>query len=127
MPFINITFQEAKNCLKDRKTIVELLKIKKINPKEADLMNHLHLYAQGDQIDTIDKVKNLCVEYFPSNHEEAFQKLNRFVISDNKRVSWVIFSRTFQSIPYDEKDPLYDYTPRISEVLTIRSTFKVIK
>ena len=71
MPFINITFQEAKNCLKDRDIIVELLKNRKINPKEADLMNHLHLYAQGDQVDSINKVKDLCMQYFPSNHEDS--------------------------------------------------------
>lgn len=113
--------------MKERAVIVELLKSKKINPKEADLLEHLNQYAQGEHRNSIDEVRNLCKQYFPLSHEEAFRKINRFVISDDKRVSWVIFSRTFQSIPYDDKNPLDDYLPRISEVLTIRSTYKAIR
>ncbi|UCG90380.1 MAG: hypothetical protein JSU57_01220, partial [Candidatus Heimdallarchaeota archaeon] len=59
--------------------------------------------------------------------EEAFEKLARFAKSRNKRVPWVIFSRTFQSIQYDDRNPMEDYNPRVSEVLTITSKYKVVK
>ncbi len=127
MPFINITFAEAKDSLTNKSTIVELLKAKKINPKEADLLEYLHLYAQNNEETSLKKVKDLCHQYFTQDPDDAYQKINRFVTSDNKRVAWVIFSRTFQQIPYDDKDPLDDYTPRVSEVLIIKSTFLAIK
>ncbi len=127
MPFINITFAEAKNSLKNKSLIIELLKEKKINPKEADLLEQLHIYAQNKESSSLEKVKDLCSQYFQDDPEDAYQKLDRFVKSDNKRVAWVIFSRTFQQIPYDDKDPLDDYTPRVSEVLIIKSTFIAIK
>ncbi len=127
MPFINVTFAEAKNSLTNRTLIVEMLKEKKINPKEADLLESMHLYAQDPEKTSLQKVNDLCIQYFQDDPEDAYQKIKRFVTSDNKRVAWVIFSRTFQEIPYDDKDPLDDYTPRVSEVLIIRSTFIAIK
>ncbi|PWI48379.1 hypothetical protein CEE45_07230 [Candidatus Heimdallarchaeota archaeon B3_Heim] len=127
MPFINVTFAEAKNSLTNRSLIVEMLKEKKINPKEADLLESMHLYAQDQEKTSLQKVKDLSIKYFQDEPEDAYQKIKRFVTSDNKRVAWVIFSRTFQEIPYDDKDPLDDYTPRVSEVLIIKSTFVAIK
>ncbi len=127
MPFINVTFAEAKNSLTNRTLIAEMLKEKKINPKEADLLEHMHFYAKDQEKHSLEKVKELCNQYFLNDPEDAYQKIYRFVTSDNKRVAWVIFSRTFQQIPYDDKDPLDDYTPRVSEVLTIKSTFIAIK
>jgi hypothetical protein len=127
MPFINITFAEAKDSLTNKAIIVELLKTKRINPKEADLLEHLHIYTQNNEESSLKKVKDLCQQYFTQDPEDAYQKIKRFITSDNKRVPWVIFSRTFQQIPYDDKDPLDDYTPRVSEVLTIKSTFLAIK
>jgi len=127
MPFINVTFAEAKNTLTDRPLIAEMLKEKKINPKEADLLEQMHLYANDQKNHSLEKLKELCDLYFKNDPEDAYQKLYRFVTSSNKRVAWVIFSRTFQHVPYDDKDPLDDYTPRVSEVLTIKSTFLAIK
>ena len=127
MPFINITFTEAKYLLDDSSIIVELMKEGKINPKEADLLKKIHIYSQLQGTDDLQKVKDLCKQYFPNNHEEAIQKIIQFVKSNNKRVSWVIFSRTFQSIAYDDRNPLDDYTPRVSDVLTIKSIFKAVK
>ncbi len=127
MPFINITFTEAKLSLQDSSITVELLKKQKINPKEADLLRKIHMYSQKRSIEDLKKIKDLCEQYFPSNPEEAFQKIKQFVESKNKRVSWVIFSRTFQSVAYDDRNPLDDYIPRVSEVLTIKSMFKAVK
>ncbi len=127
MPFINITFTEAKLSLQDSSITVELLKKQKINPKEADLLRKIHMYSQKRSIEDLKKIKDLCEQYFPSNPEEAFQKIKQFVESKNKRVSWVIFSRTFQSIAYDDRNPLDDYNPRVSEVLTVKSMFKAVK
>jgi hypothetical protein len=127
MPFINITFAEANLSLIDTAVIVELLKKQKINPKEADLLRKIHTYSQKGEHEDLAKINDLCKRYFPSSSEEAFQKIKAFVESENKRVSWVIFSRTFQSINYDNRNPLDDYNPRVSEVLTIKSTFKAVK
>lgn len=127
MPFINVTYAEAKDSLTNRTLIVEMLKEKKINPKEADLLESMHLFAQDQEKTSMQKVKDLCNQYFQEDQEDAYQKIKRFVTSDNKRVAWVIFSRTFQQIPYDDKNPLDDYTPRVSEVLVIKSTFIAIK
>ena len=127
MPFINVTFTEAKACLQNRNRIVELLKDKKINPKEADLFEQLFLYSENKDRESLHKIEELTEKYFTNESTDAFQKLKRFVESDNKRVSWVIFSRTFQFIPYDDRNPLDDYTPRISDILVIKSTFKVVK
>ena len=127
MPFINVAFTEAKACLQNRNRIVELLKDKKINPKEADLFEQLFLYSENKDRGSLQKIEELTRKYFTNESADAFQKLKRFVESDNKRVSWVIFSRTFQFIPYDDRNPLDGYTPRVSDILVIKSTFKVVK
>lgn len=127
MPFINITFTEARSTLNDSAIIVELLKKQKINPKEADLLRKIHTYSQKRTNEHLSKIKDLCVQYFPSNPDEAFHKIKQFIESKNKRVSWVIFSRTFQLIAYDDRNPLDDYNPRVSEVLTVKSMFKTVK
>ena len=127
MPFINITYVEAKLSLDDASIIVELLKNKKINPKEANLLRKINVYSLKRDIEDLKKVKDLCTEYFPSNSDEAFQKIKQFAESENKRVSWVIFSRTFQSVAYDDRNPLDDYYPRVSEVLVSKSKFKAVK
>ena len=96
MPFINVTFAEAKNSLTNLSLIAEMLKEKKINPKEADLLEHLQLYAKDQKKSSLKKVNELCNQYFPNDPDDAYQKIYRFVTSNNKRVAWVIFSRTFQ-------------------------------
>jgi hypothetical protein len=127
MPFINVTFTEAKDCLQNRNMIVNLLKNKKINPKEADLLEHLFLYSENKNRENKRKIEELCKKYFTNEPTNAYQKLKRFVESSNKRVSWVIFSRTFQSIPYDDRNLLDGYSPRVSDILIIKSTYKTIK
>ena len=127
MPFINITFTDAKLSLNDTSIISDLLKKQKINPKEADLLRKIHDYSQNRTKDNIQKLEDLCIQYFPSNSGEALQKIKQFIDSNNKRVPWVIFSRTFQFIEYDSRNPLDDYSPRVSEVLTLKSSFKAIR
>lgn len=127
MPFINISFAEASQTLQDQSVIVQLLKEKKINPKEANLLEILGLYSRNRTPELLNEIQTLCEQWFGNEGEEAFQRLSRFVKSQNKRVSWVIFSRSFQSIEYDDRNPLEDYSPRVSEVLTITSKYKIIK
>jgi hypothetical protein len=127
VPFINITFAEATQTLQDPSFIVQLLKEKKINPKEANLLEKLGLYSRNRLPEVLEEIRTLCEQSFGVKAEDAFQGLSRFIKSQNKRVSWVIFSRTFQSIHYDDRDPLEDYIPRVSEVLTISSKFRIIK
>ncbi len=127
MPFINISFAEASQILQDQSVIVQLLKEKKINPKEANLLEKLGLYSRNRTPELLNEIQALCEQWFGNEGEEAFQRLSRFVKSQNRRVSWVIFSRSFQSIEYDDRNPLEDYSPRVSEVLTITSKYKIIK
>ena len=127
MPFINISFAEASQTLQDQSVIVQLLKEKKINPKEANLLEKLGLYSRNRTPELLNEIQTLCEQWFGNEGEEAFQRLSRFVKSQNKRVSWVIFSRSFQSIQYNDRNPLEDYSPRVSEVLTITSKYKIIK
>lgn len=127
MPFINISFAEASQTLQDQSVIVQLLKEKKINPKEANLLEKLGLYSRNRTPELLNEIQALCEQWFGNEGEEAFQRLSRFVKSQNRRVSWVIFSRSFQSIEYDDRNPLEDYSPRVSEVLTITSKYKIIK
>ncbi len=127
MPFINITFGEASQSIQDPSFIVQLLKENKINPKEADLLEKLGLYSRNSTHELLTEIQKLCEQSFGSEGKEAFQRLSHFVKSGNKRVSWVIFSRTFQSIAYDDRNPLEDYNPRISEVLIIESKYKIIE
>ncbi|MHA1214139.1 MAG: hypothetical protein ACTSR2_14685 [Candidatus Hodarchaeales archaeon] len=127
MPFINISFGEAKRSLEDTSLIYELLKQKKINPKEGDLLEKLGKYVKTNSTDILDEIKQMCEQYFGQDGKDAFNKLSRFVESENKRVAWVIFSRHYQSIKYDDRDPLEDYTPRVSEVLTINSKYRLVE
>jgi hypothetical protein len=126
VPFINISFAEASLTLQEQSVIVQLLKEKKINPKEASLLGKLGLYYRNRTPELLNEIQALCEQWFKEG-EEAFQRLSHFVKSQNKRVSWVIFSRSFQSIQYDDRNPLEDYSPRVSEVLTITSKYKIIK
>ena len=124
MPFINITFAEAKQTLENASFITQLLKEKKINPKEGDLLELLFLYNQNKSPELLSEIKTFCEEMF-DNGKEAFDKISRFVKSETKRVAWVLFSRTFQSIFYDDRNPLENYSPRVSDVLTINSKYKI--
>lgn len=127
MPFINISFGEANRSLEDPSLIVKLLKDKKINPKEADLLEKLGLYSQTPNPKILKEIQDFCVQNFGEDGNDAFQKVSRFVKSNNKRVAWVLFSRHFQRIEYDDRNPLEGYIPRVSDVLTISSKYKLIK
>ena len=123
MPFINISFAEARQTLENASLITRLLKERKINPKEGDLLELLHNFNHNQSSEQLAEIRTFCDQFF-DNGEEAFDKISRFVKSENKRVAWVLFSRTFQSISYDDKNPLEDYTPRVSDVLIINSKYK---
>lgn len=127
MPFINISYAEASQTLQDPSVIIQLLKEKKINPKEANLLEKLSLYSRNRIPEVLNEIRDLCEQSFGNKGDDAFERLSRFVKSQNKRVSWVIFSRSYQSISYDDRNPLEDYNPRVSEVLTINSKYKIIK
>ena len=104
--------------------ITRLLKERRINPKEGDLFELLHKFNENQSSEKLADIRTFCDQFF-DNGEEAFDKISRFVKSENKRVAWVLFSRTFQSISYDDKNPLEDYNPRISDVLIINSKYKL--
>ena len=58
-----------------------------------------------------DQLKQFCEEYF---EEEAERSLNRLInfAKTKHNVAWVLFSRTCQFIPWEEKNPLEGYIPR---------------
>ncbi len=108
MPFINIPVDIAIQ-LKKRPDILlqELLKKKILNVKEARLLEHALQASQGNE-KALDELEEVCKIYFGNDGEAIKKRLLKFFREDSQ-VSWVLFTRTAQTIPYDENNPLEDY------------------
>ncbi len=118
MPFINIPVDIAKKIKLNEDIIHELLKKGIINTREAQFLKVAIHAAKGDQ-NALDELGNMCQTYFGNDAEVTKNRLIKFFTQDSQ-VSWVLFTRTAQTIPYDETDPLEDYAPHPEvEVLII--------
>ena len=127
MPFLNITFSDVLDILDDLSYITQLLKEKKINPKEADLLELLSLFKQKGTEEIAEQLKMKCFQCFETKGKEAYEQLNRFIESQNKQVAWGLFARSFKMCNYNERDPLEEYIPKISEIITSHSKYKLIR
>ncbi|MHA2331384.1 MAG: hypothetical protein ACXAEU_05100 [Candidatus Hodarchaeales archaeon] len=124
MPFINIDSDLAEELLDDRSILLDLLKKELINPKEHDLLMAVIDLKEGD--DTArERIKKMCSEHFSDEVEKSVQRLEKFATSEQKRVSWVLFSRTNQFIRYEQANPFEDYYPREASVLLV-DTFETL-
>ena len=126
MPFVKLSYDEAINILEDEDEIQRLLKQKKINPYEFRILKTAQEISNGNT-QRKDELKELCDRYFPDEAEEAIKLLQRFIKSDQKRVPWVLFSRTFQLIPYQEKNPLEGYLPIKDEIIFFKIKENIVR
>jgi hypothetical protein len=119
MPFINIDFYLAKELVGQHGTVLlkNLLQDGMINPREYELLHYLVCYAQSFAINPSlanqakDQLKQICELYLGAEAGRHFERLINF--AEHKRnVSWGIFSRTCQFIPWENKNPLEGYLPR---------------
>lgn len=123
-PFINISFADALESLDNPERVFQLLKAKKINPKEADFLEILGRYTKTREDTILETIQELCTQHFGDQGSDALTKIKRF-LEGQTRVAWVIFSRHFHKIEYDDRNPLEDYNPRVSEVILVRSRYKI--
>lgn len=121
MPFISVSFNEVENSISNISLINDLISSGKLNPIEGKL---LRLSINSiPSTSNLDDLKSMCIEIFGNEGDKAFKLLERFVKQDNKRVPWVIFSRTFQEIEIIKKDPFQGFNPRLSTVYTVNLTY----
>lgn len=112
-------------ALNSPETVLRLLKTKKINPKEADFLEILGSYIENKNETTLNTIRELCNTHFGDQGKDAFEKIKRF-LEGQTRVAWVIFSRHFHKIVYDDRNPLEDYHPRVSEVIIVFSKYRIM-
>ncbi len=110
MPFINIPVDIALQLKKDINLLNELLKKGVINAKEARLLETA-LQASHDDPKALNELEEMCRKYFRNDAEVTKNRLIKFFTKDSQ-VSWVLFTRTAQTIPHDESNPLEDYVPQ---------------
>ncbi|MHA1983282.1 MAG: hypothetical protein ACW967_02930 [Candidatus Hodarchaeales archaeon] len=119
MPFINLDHILATNIIEEDepKLLKNLLYGGKINPREFELLKVLStvnktLNMDNDLIQqSKSHLRDLCVTYFKEEAERSYNRLINFA-KTKENVSWVLFSRTCQFIPWEEKNPLEGYIPR---------------
>ena len=136
VPFINIDHQLAVEIIEEDspKTLKQLLYNAKINPKEYTLLEKLKTLAKTIELknELFEKakleLKELCRDFFDKEADQSYERLLDFVQTKNN-VSWVLFSRTFQFIPWEEKNPLEGYLPRVNPIkrITIEEQMEFIE
>ncbi|MHA1990179.1 MAG: hypothetical protein ACW981_03020 [Candidatus Hodarchaeales archaeon] len=119
MPFINLDHLLATNIIEEDepKLLKNLLYDGKINPREFELLKVLSTVNKTLNMDneltqqSKSQLRNLCEKYFTEEAERSYNRLINFA-KTKENVSWVLFSRTCQFIPWEEKNPLEGYIPR---------------
>ena len=132
MPFINLDHILATEIIEEEhpKLLQSLLYDGKINPREFEFLKVLSTVFKTLSMDNDlatqakTQLKELCAKYFDEESERSFKRLMNFV-KTKENVSWVLFSRTSQFIPWEEKNPLEGYVPRQNPIKKIRITENV--
>lgn len=125
MPFINLDIHTARDLLEDDGQFVleKLLRNGIINPHEYDLLISLREFSKKEdheeKIIAKEKLNELCTTYFPKDAARAMKLLTKFTAS-RRNVSWVLFSRTIQFIPFKDTNPLEGYKPKLNEIIKTR-------
>ncbi len=120
MPFINVDVGAATKALSSPEIIDDFLREGLINPREADLLRAVSRLFQGD-MSAKAIIEQTCAKHFGKEADRALDRLIKFATSDAKRVSWVLFSRTTQFIPYETRSCLEAYQPRERDILVIKT------
>ena len=124
MPFVRISYQDSLKILKINDFLKNLLKEKIINPYEYEVLNlvkHVNVNKEGSKIE----LKNTCLKHFTDDSDKAYELLVRFAESNEKRVAWVLFSRTFH-LTYHEEDPFEGYLSTSDEIVINKSTERLV-
>lgn len=123
MPFINLDIHTAREILEENgfNLLERLLRNGKINPHEFDVLVALREYSnvgdeQGKKNEAKNTLEDICKLHFPKEAQRAIKLLMKFSGS-RRNVSWVLFSRTIQFIPFEEKNPLEGYKPKLNDIL----------
>ncbi|MFW9990649.1 MAG: hypothetical protein ACFFD4_01190 [Candidatus Odinarchaeota archaeon] len=123
-PFLNIDSTMAEKFLEQRSLLLELLKKDVINPQEYDLLMAVIDLKEGDD-SARERIREICTKNFGEEADKAVERLERFATSEQKQVSWVLFSRTNQFIRYEQAKPFDNYYPRQTSVLLV-DTFETL-
>lgn len=130
MPFIDIGFEVASTLLSDVSGSIlrELLQTEKINPLEAELLqNVVSIYHGENQEEAQKRIREILEETAGEEAERAFNRILKFATSTEKRVSWVLFSRTIQFLPFEKGKPLEGYQSQVAEIIKIITTERLFK
>ena len=129
MPFINLDHSLATEIVEETSPIIlkNLLYDGKINHREFEILLVVANLSKllGYENELVDKfksdLKKLCEQYIPDDSERSFERLVKFAKTKHN-VSWVLFSRTCQKIPWEERDPLEGYLPRKNPIKKVFMT-----
>ena len=130
MPFIDIGYETATSILSDTTGSIlrELLQAEKINPTEAELFQNLVSLHRGErQEETKKRIKEVLEKYTEEEADRAFERLIKFATSPEKRVAWVLFSRTIQFLPFEKDSPLEGYQPQSVEIIKVITSERLVK
>ncbi|MFW9915820.1 MAG: hypothetical protein ACFFGZ_09455 [Candidatus Thorarchaeota archaeon] len=130
MPFIDIGYETATLILSDTTGSIlrELLQSEKINPTEAELLQNLVSLHRGEQQEEAKKrIKEVLEKHTEEEADRAFDRLVKFATSPEKRVSWVLFSRTIQLLPFEKDSPLEGYQPQSVEIIKVVTSEQLVK
>ena len=129
MPFINLDHILATKIMEEQepKLLKNLLYDGKINPREFEMLKVLSTVNKTLSIDNElaqrakEELRNICDKYFEEEAERSYNRLINFT-KTKENVSWVLFSRTCQFIPWEEKNPLEGYVPRQNPIKKVNIT-----
>jgi hypothetical protein len=129
LPFINLDHILATEIIEEDqpKLLQTLLYDGKINPREFELLKLLSTVSRTLSLDNDltkqakGELKEYCEKFFEEESERSFNRLINFA-KTKENVSWVLFSRTCQFIPWEERNPLEGYIPRQNPIKKVHIT-----
>jgi len=130
MPFIDIGFEKAQDILLDTSgsLVKELIQSQKLNPLEGELLENVALlHRQKNQEDAERRIREILEEKVGEEAKRAYERLQRFATHNEKRVSWVLFSRTIQFLPFEMSNPLEGYQQRSVEIVKVQTIERLVK
>ena len=130
MPFIDIGFEIAQDILLDTtgSLVKELIQSQKLNPLEGELLENVALlHRQKNQEEAERRIREILEEKVGEEAKRAYERLQRFATHNEKRVSWVLFSRTIQFLPFEMSNPLEGYQQRSVEIVKVQTIERLVK
>ena len=91
------------------------------------IQNVVFLHLQENQEEAEIRIKEILEETAGEEAERAFSRLQKFATSLERRVSWVLFSRTIQVLPFEKDNPLEGYQPQSVEIIKIITSERLFR